>query len=128
MSFSYLNLSFILLGPRPSLIFSNLRNIRQIKTDGSEYKDAVARLKNAVSLDFDIKTSMIYWTEQSEKKIQRARIGANTSSKIINVMEQGLKRLSKIAVDWVGRKIYWASQGTRYISLSLLCLAIWVAP
>jgi len=124
MSFSYLNLSFLLLGPRPSLIFSNLRNIRQIKTDGSEYKDAVARLKNAVSLDFDIKTSMIYWTEQSEKKIQRARIGGNTSSKIINVMEQGLQRLSKIAVDWVGRKIYWASQGTRYISLSLLCLAI----
>ena len=31
--------------------------------------------------------------------------------KIVNVMEQGLEYSSKIAVDWVGRKIYWASQG-----------------
>lgn len=31
--------------------------------------------------------------------------------KIVNVMEEGLEYSSKIAVDWVGRKIYWASQG-----------------
>ena len=101
------------------LIFSNRRNIREIKIDGSEYKEAVARLKNAVSLDFDVKTSMIYWTEQSEKKIQRAQFGRNTSTKIVNVMEKGLEYTSRIAVDWVGRKIYWANQGMGDISLRL---------
>lgn len=106
-----------LSGPRPSLIFSNRRNIRQIRTDGSEYKEAVPRLKNAVSLDFDFVESMIYWAEQSEKKIQRARIGQNAATKIDNVMDQGVEHASRIAVDWIGRKIYWASQGTCYISL-----------
>ena len=113
------NTTYSFSGPRPSLIFSNRRNIRQIRIDGSEYKEAVARLKNAVSLDFDFKSSMIYWAEQSEKKIQRARFGQNAATKIVNVMERGLEYASKIAVDWVGRKIYWASQGTRGILLSL---------
>lgn len=106
------NNSFLSLpGPRPSLIFSNRRNIRQIRTDGSEYKEAVAKLRNAVSLDFDFKTSMIYWTEQALRKIQRARIQANAAPKIDDVMENGLEDHSYIAVDWVGRKIYWAKQG-----------------
>lgn len=113
------NDSFLSLpGPRPSLIFSNRRNIRQIRTDGSEYKEAVAKLSNAVSLDFDIKTSMIYWTEQDLRKIQRARIQANSAPKIDDVMKNGLEDHSYIAVDWVGRNIYWAKQGKRDISLS----------
>lgn len=113
------NNSFLFLpGPRPSLIFSNRRNIRQIRTDGSEYKEAVAKLTNAVSLDFDIKTSMIYWTEQALRKIQRARIQANAAPQIFDVMDKGLEDHSYIAVDWVGRKIYWAKQGKRDISLS----------
>ncbi|KAL9950454.1 hypothetical protein ACROYT_G042950 [Oculina patagonica] len=103
-------------GPRPSLIFSNRRNIRQIRTDGSEYKEAVAKLTNAVSLDFDIKTSMIYWTEQSLRKIQRARIQPNAAPKIVDVMDKGLEDTSYIAVDWVGRKIYWANQGSIEVS------------
>ena len=113
------NRSFLsLAGPRPSLIFSNRRNIRQIRTDGSEYKEAVAKLRNAVSLDFDIKTSTIYWTEQDLRKIQRARIQANAAPKIDDVMKNGLEDHSYIAVDWVGRNIYWAKQGKRHISLS----------
>lgn len=100
-----------LSGPRPSLIFSNRRNIRQIRTDGSHYKEAIAQLTNAVSLDFDFKTSMIYWTEQSLKKIQRARFDKNAAPKIVNVMQEGLEYSSHIAVDWVGRKIYWGSEG-----------------
>ena len=106
-----------LSGPRPSIIFSNRRNIRQIRVDGSEYKEAVPRLKNAVSLDFDFITSMIYWAEQSERKIQRARIGQNAATKIYNVMEQGVEYASRIAVDWIGRKIYWASQGMLHFVL-----------
>lgn len=100
------------------MIFSNRRNIRQIRTDGSEYKEAVAKLTNAVSLDFDIKTSMIYWTEQTLKKIQRARIEANAAPKVVDVMDKGLEDHSYIAVDWVGRKIYWAKQGKCVITLS----------
>ena len=61
---------------------------------------------------------MIYWTEQTLRKIQRARIEVNAAPKIIDVMDKGLKDTSFIAVDWVGRKIYWANQGTRDILLS----------
>lgn len=70
-------------------------------------------------MDFDFSASTVYWIEQSEKKIQRARIGDNVATKIVNVMVQGLEFSPKIALDWVGRKIYWASQGECDISLSL---------
>ena len=61
---------------------------------------------------------MIYWTEQALKKIQRARIEVSSAPKIVDVMDKGLEDHSYIAVDWVGRKIYWAKQGKRDISFS----------
>ncbi|XP_068726742.1 very low-density lipoprotein receptor-like isoform X2 [Montipora capricornis] len=102
--------------PRPSVIFSNARDIRQIKTDGSEYREAVPGLQNADSLDFDFKTSSVYWIEKDENKIKRARIGENVALKVVNVLEHGLPDALKIAVDWVGRKIYWGSQGSIEVS------------
>ena len=48
-------------------------------------------------------------------KIQRARIQDNAAPKIVDV-NNGLEDQSYIAVDWVGRKIYWAKQGKRDIS------------
>ena len=104
-------LFFFFSAPRPSVIFSNARDIRQIRTDGSEYKEAVPGLQNADSLDFDFKTSSVYWIEKDENKIKRARIGENVALKVVNVLEHGLPDALKIAVDWVGRKIYWGSQG-----------------
>lgn len=62
---------------------------------------------------------MIYWTEQSLKKIQRARIERNAAPKIMDVLDRGLDDKPYIAVDWVGRKIYWANQGTLDISLRI---------
>jgi len=56
---------------------------------------------------------MLYWAEQALKKIQKARIEANAAPKIVDVMDKGLEDQSYIAVDWVGRKIYWAKQGRR---------------
>lgn len=102
--------------PRASLIFSNGRDIRQISTDGSEYKKTVPDLKNAGSLDFDFKTSTIYWLETREKKVQRARIGQNIAPKVDNVLENGMPCATKIAVDWVGRKMYWACRGAIEVS------------
>ena len=104
-------LLFLPSEPRASLIFSNGRDIRQISTDGSDYKKTVPDLKNAGSLDFDFKTSTIYWLETREKKVQRARIGQNVAPKIDNVLENGMPCATKIAVDWVGRKMYWACRG-----------------
>ena len=104
-------LLFLPSEPRASLIFSNGRDIRQISTDGSEYKKTVPDLKNAGSLDFDFKTSTIYWLETREKKVQRARIGQNIAPKVDNVLENGMPCATKIAVDWVGRKMYWACRG-----------------
>ncbi|XP_068741682.1 low-density lipoprotein receptor-related protein 4-like [Montipora capricornis] len=102
--------------PRPSVIFSNVQDIRQITTFGSEYKEAVPGLQNADSLDFDFKTSSVYWTEKGDNKIKRARIGENVTLKVVKVLEHGLRGALKIAVDWVGRKIYWASKGSIEVS------------
>ena len=103
-------------------MFSNRRNIRQIKIDGSEYKEAVRKLQNAVALDFDIKTSMVYWTEASAQKIQRARLGQNAATNIENVLEHGQKDATCIAVDWVARNMYWATEGG--LKLPFVCFVV----
>ncbi|XP_048587664.1 low-density lipoprotein receptor-related protein 8 isoform X2 [Nematostella vectensis] len=106
------------LGPRPYVLFTDRNSIRLIMTDGKEYKQAVQGLKDARTLGFDVKESMLYWTDKAATAIQKAKMVPDTT--IETVHETGLVEPAGLAIDWVGRKMYWADPGANTIEVSEL--------
>lgn len=110
-------------GPKPQVIFTNRQSIRYVMTDRTEYQVIVKQLRDAQALDFDFQSKMVYWTDTSKsstaKTIQRANID-KVPIKTETVLSEGLTEPADIAVDWVGRKIYWTDLGKNAIEVAEL--------
>uniref|UniRef100_A0A3P8V9P1 Low density lipoprotein receptor-related protein 2b n=1 Tax=Cynoglossus semilaevis TaxID=244447 RepID=A0A3P8V9P1_CYNSE len=68
-------------------------------------------------LYFDRVTSKIYWADASQKKIWSAN--QNGTDKV-QVFSTGLMAPESIAVDWVGRNLYWTDSVMENIEVSTL--------
>ena len=66
---------------------------------------------NAIAVDFSYEDGYIFWTDVRAKKIKRIRMtGIPNSRKGEDVISVGLKRPVGLAVDWVGKKLYWTDR------------------
>ena len=93
-------------------MFSDHKDIRRVSYDGSEINAVVGeqRIRSAHALSFDVKESKVYWSDISGKMIQRASI--TPGSEVETVIDSGIKKVFGLAVDWIGRKLYWSEEGT----------------
>ncbi|XP_033123556.1 protocadherin Fat 4-like [Anneissia japonica] len=89
----------------PFLAFSNTVDIRRFDLDGTNYKVVAFDLSNVVALDFDFSSSNIYWCDDISHKIQRTQLTGRRA--VRDVVTSNVEEPRGIAVDWVGRKIYW---------------------
>lgn len=62
---------------------------------------------------------MVYWTDINQDKIQRANIGTHNQS-LENVIQYNLESPEGIAVDWIGKKLYWTDRIPGKIEVSEL--------
>ena len=62
---------------------------------------------------------MIYWTDIVHDSIQRAKIGAHNNS-FETVIQFNLESPEGIAVDWIGRKLYWTDRSPGKVEVSEL--------
>ncbi|XP_063374859.1 low-density lipoprotein receptor-related protein 4 [Cydia amplana] len=107
-------------GPINFLIFARRTDIRVISLDVPYQIDVVLPLpplKNALGVDVDQKTGLIYWTDTGERKIQRSNKGGENIETIIG---KGLHTADGIAIDSSGRKIYWTDGGRNSIEVAEL--------
>ena len=100
------------LGPRPSLVIANRVDILEIKTDGKELKHLVSskQIGMTMAVDIDTNDGYLYWADYKKSSILRAKTSNTSKSELLTWGK--LARTAGIAVDWIGKKLYWTSSGT----------------
>ena len=102
----------------PRLLYANRKDIRILQTvnhKGRNETIVVDGLEDAIALDYYYKEQFIFWTDVSSEKIKRTHLG---SKKTKNVASLGLVRPEGLAVDWIGKKLYWTDSETNRIEVS----------
>lgn len=71
--------------------------------------------REGATVAVDIVADHLYWTEKVESMIYRAPLSGGQPEAVIS---NDLVTPEAIAVDWIGRTMYWADSGTGYIEVS----------
>lgn len=91
-----------------------------IYLDSPEYSYKPLDLKNvrhAIAIDYDPVDGYVYWTDDEERKIQRARLDGSDQS---DVVAFEILHSDGLAVDWVARNLYWTDSGLDHIEVATL--------
>lgn len=115
---------------QPILMFSNHHYIRQVELKGHDSQLRVKNLTNAVALDFDWQSKCVFWSDVTAfgSAIKRScEIHPNPSSNSISstpfeqtIHSATVQSPDGIAVDWIGRNLYWCDKGKDTIEVSRL--------
>ncbi|ERL83604.1 hypothetical protein D910_00719, partial [Dendroctonus ponderosae] len=108
------------------VVYANRYYIREIDLLGNSNLIA-HNLTNAVALDYDWATQCIYWSDVTQlgSSIKRlcnykANSTITTEIQIETLQASTLQNPDGLAVDWVGRNLYWCDKGTDTIDVSTL--------
>lgn len=99
------------------LIFSNRYYIRDIDLSG-QMNILAHNLSNAVALDYDWKTKCYFWSDVTTALSSIRKLCPGNKTTTLHVST--LKNPDGIAVDWVGRNLYWCDKGLDTIEVSTL--------
>ena len=115
--FLYLFLSTAL---SPRLLYSNREDIRILRYCNHDKKNettVLQGLESAIALDYYFQGQLVFWTDVSAEEIKRTHLG---SGKTEIVASLGLMRPEGLAVDWIGKKLYWTDSENNRIEVSNL--------
>ncbi|XP_058055099.1 prolow-density lipoprotein receptor-related protein 1 [Anopheles bellator] len=108
----------------PKLIFSNRYYLREVDLSGA-MTILAHNLTNAITLDFDWQERCYYWSDVTRHVTTIKRMcpgpdddGNRTTIEVIH--RTNLKNPEGLAVDWVGRNLYWCDKGLDTIEVSRL--------
>lgn len=104
--------------PSKFLLVSQTDKIRQISLD-VEYRYPIVlplrQLKTVASVDIDIANEYIYWSDISEKTIERVKFDMTGRERLVY---NDLNRTESIAIDTIGKNIYWTDMNAQTIMVS----------
>ncbi|XP_037294723.1 LOW QUALITY PROTEIN: low-density lipoprotein receptor-related protein 2 [Manduca sexta] len=103
----------------PWVIFTNKYYVRNMSTDASLYNLVHQDLMNVVAIDFDIKEERMYFADVSAKTIYRSNYTDPNPTKEV-VIRHDSHGLEGIAIDWIGRKLYWLDRHSKNLDVSEL--------
>ena len=93
---------FLFADVTPWLIFTNKYYIRELSTDGKNYRRVSQGFDNVVAFDFDYREDRLYFTDVRAKKMFRMHLNGTNKEVIVRHSMLGAEG---IAVDWIGRYV-----------------------
>lgn len=88
------------------MVFSNRFDIRQISTNGHDYKAIITDARSAVAVALDVDKGMVYWADNVNKTI--CRTAKNGDGKVEVLVDTGIDKPEGLALDWIAKKLYWS--------------------
>ncbi|KAK6630230.1 hypothetical protein RUM43_015023 [Polyplax serrata] len=107
-------------GSQEILIVVQRNGINKISLDCPDYtifKLPLQGIRHAIAVDYDPVEDFIYWTDDGNKGIRRAKISGDQQEDIIITEVQNS---DGIAVDWISRNLFWTDTGTDRIEVATL--------
>ncbi|CAJ0956712.1 unnamed protein product, partial [Mesorhabditis belari] len=95
---------------RPSFIYTNRHEIRMLSFGSSQSIPLTSTMRNAIALDYyyeDDDNITIFWTDIANDMIYRGELIKKVLVNIHPVIRHGLWTAEGLAVDWLGKNIYW---------------------
>lgn len=79
-------------------------------------------LKNTIGLDFyySSQESFLYWTDIVEERIYRGKLSNVSVTNIEPMIQSGLASAEGIAIDWIGRNMYWVESTLDHIEVATM--------
>ncbi|CAG9761873.1 unnamed protein product [Ceutorhynchus assimilis] len=105
--------------PEAFLLYTKNDSIGRISIENEPVENNlhIPNIRHASSIDYDINSRRIYWSDSKLKTIMRAYINGSEPQKVIDL---GLAFPEGIAVDWLGMNIYWTDPVSHRIEVSRL--------
>ena len=88
-------------------------------SDQSAHLPFISVTVNCFAIDFLYADNAIYFTDDAKNVIGRINTDGSGMEYVITT---GLNRPHGIAVDWVGRNLFWTDMGTKLIEVNKYCL------
>ncbi|GCB72649.1 hypothetical protein scyTo_0002111 [Scyliorhinus torazame] len=109
----------VLSAEEPFLIFADRHEIRKMSIDGFNYTLLKQGLNNVHAIDFDYREKCIYWADFTTQGSTISRIHLNGSNPEV-VHHTGQTIPDGLAVDWIGKNLYWCDKTKLTIEVSKL--------
>lgn len=101
------------------LIYARGTEIAGIPKEVNTSGDAISPLLglgNAVGIDFDAKERMIYFSDIVRDNISRVSL----DDRKVEVLVKSVKNVDGLAVDWIGRNLYWTDADRHEVAVAKL--------
>ncbi|XP_077129136.1 low-density lipoprotein receptor-related protein 1B isoform X2 [Ranitomeya variabilis] len=102
----------------PFLLLADHHEIRRMSTDGSNYTMLKQGLNNAIAMDFDYREEVVYWIDSSRSNGSRVNRMFVNGSEVKVIHNTAIP--NALAVDWIGKNLYWFDTEKRVIEVSKL--------
>ncbi|XP_003373299.1 putative Low-density lipoprotein receptor domain class A [Trichinella spiralis] len=98
----------------PFLLLANRYYIRKISMDGQNVRLVAMGFENIASLDYDYKEQKIYFADIGRQRIYRLPISQQEPETAVQNAEEVMRHtvfgVEGLALDWVGRKLYFLNR------------------
>ena len=102
--------------PEPYIIYSNITNLHYLNLNTLVQTNLLGGLDAVVPLGVDTKDQHIYFGEHTLGRIYRSNYDGSSKTLIMD----DIKNVEGVAIDWIGRKMYWTTYLSETIEVSTL--------
>lgn len=99
------------------LVISNRRSILVANLNTTSLERVPVRVDNVVATASEMASGTIYWSDMHAKKIFKLSKGSSDPQIVVG---SGLDLVEGLAVDWIGRNLYWVDSRLKTIEVSTL--------